>query len=147
MQIEKYGSAKTQKFHIGDEFYIRAEGYENSWEFVEILDIYIQDSIIVFDNGSMHVGDITALQTRGQRQFGKIFKLTFVNFGTGIMVYSLYDLIAGRPYNWNAPIVAGSSFATGYLGQLILNQRYHRMGKRKRLRVLDLSFKEETFGQ
>jgi hypothetical protein len=141
LQIERYGSMKTRKFHIGDEltFSLRAE--PRQYYTRTIQDLYPEGGTIQFVGGAIQAADIAAIRFTGSNRWAKNLSNGILSF-TGVWVlYSILDtLINSRAPTRFQYIVGGSALgAAGILGWLI-PERVVRFGDRRRLRILDLTF-------
>jgi hypothetical protein len=142
LQIEKIGRVKTQKLHIGTAIFIKVKGDNKTWYETEIMDISVPGNMLILDLGTYSIDDITALQTLKQSTSGNSIGYKLMGFGALGLLLSPLDLAFGKEYNTNYAIIAGSSLVTGWLFRKLMNNRHYRIGKKYRLRVLDLNFEE-----
>ena len=140
LQIEKIGRVKTKKIQIGTTIFIKVTGDNKTWYETEIMDISVPGNMLVLDLGTYSIDDIIALQTVKQSKSGNSIGYKLMVFGALGLLYSPLDLAFGKEYNTNYVIIAGSSIITGLIFRKLMNSRHYRIGKKYRLRVLDLNF-------
>lgn len=141
LQIEKYGSPKTEKIHIGSVIDYRLSG-EDSFRQGYIEDIRVEDSLIVFGDRYVNVYDIAEL--RFPRGWGKVVGTSLMIFGgswsgLALLGYST-DGDPETSYSARDAAVTVVSAGLGYALAKLVRYRKVRVGKRYRLRLLDLRF-------
>lgn len=141
LQIERYGSLKTRKFHIGDEltFSLRAE--PKQFYTRTIQDLFPEVGTIQFMGGAVQAGDIAAIRLTGSNRWAKGLAYSLWTF-TGVWVlYSILDSLihsrAPTPFQY---IVGGSTAGLGTILGWLVPEKVVRFGDRRRLRILDLTF-------
>ncbi len=140
LQIERSGSLKTIKMHIGDEVTFSLKGAPRQYYTRDILDLFPEVQTIQFAGGAVSVDQIAAIRMRGSNHWAKSLG-GMVGIFTGVWAtYSLLDVLintrAPAPFQyWVGGIALG---VTGIL--FLVPERVLRMGDRRRLRVLDLTF-------
>ena len=141
LQIEKYGSPKTEKIHIGTVIDYRMEG-EDSFREGYIEDIRVEDSLIVFGDRYVNVHDIAEL--RFKRGWGKAVGTSLMIFGGSWSGFALLGYATdGNPdtsYSATDAAVTAVSAGLGYALAKLVRYRKVRVGRRCRLRLLDLRF-------
>lgn len=150
VQLEKRGNPETQKFKIGDELIYTLKDDE-TWYTATINDILPEENIILFENRLVKVADITALKFYNNRNWSKNIGNSLFTFSGGWVLFGLIDRaeIADRVgLNQQDPgrapwdlilIPAGVAIVTGILIKQIFKQHVKKMGKKHRLRLLDLT--------
>lgn len=139
LQIERVGSFKVKRYQQGEELTFRITD-DDYWYTEEIVDIMIPENMVLFTNRVISVEDITHIRSFKRRKWSKPMGQQLYNFGIGWIVFSLGDALFGNPLRRaiiEVPLVAG---VTGFLIQKLFRHRTFRMGKNRRLRVLDLTF-------
>jgi hypothetical protein len=141
LQIEKYGSPKTEKIHIGSVIDYRLAG-EESFREGYIEDIRVEDSLIVFGDRYVNVHDIAEL--RFARGWGKAVGTSLMIFGGSWSGFALLGYATdGNPetsYSGRDAAVTVISAGLGYALAKLVRYRKVRIGRRYRLRLLDLRF-------
>lgn len=145
LQIEKYGSAKTKKIFIGEELEYRLKGTDE-WRLGVIERLIPEQEIIVFGDRYINMKEIEALRYR--RGWAKASRQIFFFFGAGWSGFALIGTATdGNPstnYQWSDALVTGVSWLTAWLIPKIFKYKTVKLGKRRWLRMLDLSFKNSV---
>jgi len=142
LQMEKRGKVKTKKFYLGEEITYKLKGSKD-WYTDIMVDIKIEEDIIVFSERFVKVSDIKAIKSYKNARFARSAQASLYTFGAGWLLFSLGGTLAGEPLNdltWQVPV---TSFVLGWTIKRIFYTRIYRMGKRRRLRVLDISFNRD----
>lgn len=143
LQIEKYGSPKTKKLFIGDEINYKILGDE-VWHTGYIEDLLVERDIITLDDRYVQLKDIEAF--RYQQAWAGAASVSLYTFGAAWSGFALIGTLTdGDPntnYRTSDAIVTGVSLGLGFVVQKIFKNKTIRFGKRRRLRMLDLSFKK-----
>ena len=142
LQIEKAGSFKVEKFYIGNEITFQTKENKREWQTAVIKDLILDEDILVFSKGMVKMKDIYKIKTfHGQTRAKKI-AYSLYSFGAGWILFSLVDAVFGGILTWSVAIVSGTAFTTGWLIRKLFSTRTYKMGNRRRLRILDLTFKK-----
>lgn len=147
LQIERYGKAKTQKIYIGEELTYKLKD-EKEWRTGYIEDFLVDEKMVVFGDRYVKIDEIAAL--RYYRPWTKAAKLTFFWFGAGWSAFAaIGTLTDGDPstnYRWSDAFVTGTSWFLAFIIPSVFKYKKIKFGVRKRLRLLDLRFKEGVGG-
>lgn len=139
LQIETKGRIKTKKFYLGDELYLKLldeDYYRNS----VILGINVYENTVDFDFGTVALDEIKVIKTPKQRNRGKKLSKNLLLASLSYAILTPIELIRSDDPNWPIIGFGGAIFATGVLLPPIMRAfSHHKIGKRKRLRLLDLS--------
>lgn len=142
LQIETRGRVKTQKLFIGDEIRYRVVG-DDLWHTGYISDLLIEKNVIALEDRYLKLEEIEAM--RWYRGWTKPVSISLYTFGLAWSGFALIGTVTdGDPetnYRWSDAIVTAVSVAAGWIVQKFFRWRTVRFGNRKRLRMLDLSFK------
>ena len=137
--LEKRGSLNTRKFFIGDHLVYKLESDRKNWLVEEIYDINIESDLILFENRAVYVKDIYAIQIRdGGGLIRKISSL-LTTFSYAWNFWTIVALIAGDPITTTTIAIGLGSYSVGQMLKLLFFKT-HRLKKRKRLRLIDLTF-------
>lgn len=143
LQIERYGSPRTTKLYIGDEFTYKVYG-DDLWRTRQLEDLIIDRNVIVLDDRYVNLKDIEALRYR--RGWTQPISISLYTFGTAWSAFALVGTLTdGDPdtrYRPSDAIVSGVSLGLGWGIQKLFGTKTIRLGKRRRLRMLDLTFRK-----
>ncbi len=140
LQMERVGSFKVKRYYPGEQVTFKIQG-DDSWYTEDILDVLIEDEIVLFTYRAIRIENITHLRSFQRKRWSKPIGQQLYNFGAGWLLFSLGAAIIREPplsqSSFTVPLTAG---ALGFLIQKIFRQQTYKMGKNRRLRLLDLSF-------
>ncbi len=139
LQLEKIGKVATTKMYIGEKIFLRTIDHPDYWYEAKLEDVLIEAQAIVFEDRIIPIANILAIKKRKRSAMNSA--------GRGMQVSALvpvvYEVIYGSinpPIEWKSlAIFSGGAFALGSLMRLLPPKQY-KMGKKYRLRVLDLTF-------
>jgi len=140
LQMERVGSFKVKRYYPGEQVTFKMKG-DDTWYTEDILDVLIEDDIVLFTYRAVRIEDISHLRSFKRKKWSKPVGQQLYNFGAGWLIFSLGGAIIGDPplsqQAFTVPLAAG---ALGFLVQKIFRHQTYKMGKNRRLRLLDLSF-------
>lgn len=141
--IERAGKAKTYKIFIGE--MIEYKLYDSDeWTLAVIEDLLIEQDLILLGNRTVALKDIQKI--RYQRRWTRAFGTSLFWFGAGWSGFALVGTATdGDPstkYRWSDAIVTGASWFLAWAVPKIFKYKTFRFGKRKRLRMLDISIEK-----
>lgn len=143
LQIEKYGRAKTQKIFIGEEITYKLKD-EKTWNTGYIEDLIVDEKVIVLRDRYLKLDEIAAF--RYYRPWTKAAGITFFTFGAAWSLFAAVGTLTdGDPttsYRWSDAMVTGTSWILAFIIPRFFKYKVIKFGVRKRLRLLDLRFKE-----
>jgi len=142
LQIEKYGSPRTEKLFIGDAITYQLKE-DDMWYSGQITNLLVDQNIISLDDRYVQLENIDAF--RYQRGWAKPVGISLYTFGVAWSGFALIGTATdGDPstsYRASDAVVSAVSIGLGFVVSKLLATKTIRFGKRRRLRMLDLSFK------
>lgn len=141
LQLEKRGSLKTKHFYEGDLLTFQVQGDEN-WYEEEIVQILIDEKVVWFRNRVISIESITKIRDHQKGQFWRNLGNRMMMFGASFLGVSLVATVADWELQNDTWLISGTTFAAGGLLRLGFSNRNFKMGKRRRLRPLNLDFKK-----
>ncbi len=140
LQIEKVGSHKHIRFYPGNEVTFKLKNAKG-WFTRRIEDMDAEQNLVLFEEqGFVNINDIVAIQKTGAKRKWKAIGNSLYVFGLNWGFWSLAGTLIGDELTWLAAIVPASAFALGSVIKWLGKGKVWKMGKRRRLRVLDLGF-------
>lgn len=142
LQIEKYGSPKTKKIYIGEEITYRLNG-EDSYYSIVIEDILVDQNMLVGTDRYVNIGEINSLRQdiTWSRSIGRSLFFFGIGWSGFALVGTLTDNNPDTSYRWSDAVVSGSALLISFTLPKLFVHKKTKIGKRKRLRALDISFK------
>lgn len=145
LQMEKRASARTTKFQPGDVLTWRMHG-NKSWHQSELIRLIPEDSIVVFADGYVSLGQIAAIRSFAGTRWSKPLAYQLYLFGASWNGYALIAALLDEtdPYTRGDLLVTLSASGAGLLIHQLFKHRTFRMGKRWRLRIVDLRVRRSS---
>lgn len=138
-QIEKFGSTDVVRFYIGSTVTFKLADTDQ-WFTRTIEDIVAEENLILFtETGFVNIKDITAIQKTVAKGKWKAYASSLYLFGVQWGFWSVAGTLLGEPLTWLAAIVPATAFTIGFLIQTFARSKIWKIGKRRRLRVLNLN--------
>ena len=139
LQMETRGKIEGMKFYQGDEISIKLND-EKFWRHTYLIDLDFKKDNIEFEFGTAKIAEIQAIKTPQQRFRGKGIQRKLLLSSAGFVLLSPVELIYQEDPNWGIMIGGASLGVIGMIMRPIFDIfSKHNIGKRKRLRMLDLS--------
>ncbi len=143
LQLEKTNSTKTDKFFIGQEFTFSLKEDPKYFFTETIQDIKVEEGFVLFTYRVVRLEDIAIIKTYKNNGWSKGISYSLFTFAAAWGGFSIIgSLVSDEPEDdlstksWAVPAVA---IGLGTALRLIFRQKKHKMGKKWRLRVLDLN--------
>lgn len=140
LQIERSGSSHTVKLSPGVVLQFRLKD-DPVWYSGELVRLIPEDGLVVFHNRYVRVDQIEAFRRSLDWPAGLGRNLFW--FGVGWSGFALVgtatDGIPETTYEWSDVVVSSTAVATSWLLPRIVKHKVTRFGKKRRLRILDLS--------
>ncbi|NET31603.1 MAG: hypothetical protein F6K19_06335 [Cyanothece sp. SIO1E1] len=141
MQIETSGRVKTRKIFKGEglEYNLRES---DVWTYGVIEDFNIERNLIVFGDRYVNVDEIAAIRyyQPAARRGGIQLALFGAAWSTFALVGTATDGNPDTNYRWSDAIVTGTAMGLGYATAQLFKYKKFKIGKRRRLRLIDLTF-------
>lgn len=139
LQIETAGKVKPKKYYIGDELHYRLKEVD-SWEHGTIENLLYEESIIVLNDGYTELNQIDVIRSYQPQSWSRPMAYSLYTFAGSWGLFSVGASIfdPNDPLSWGDATVVGTSLAAGFLIQQLFKKKDYRLGKNRRLRILDL---------
>lgn len=142
LQIERFGSPKTDKIFIGEGIEYRLKD-SKVWRYAVIEDINVEQNLIVLADRYLDPEKVGAF--RYYRPNSQKLGLQVMAFGAAWSGFALVGTaVDGNPdtnYRLSDGIVTATGLVAGYGITRLFKYKKIKFGKRKRLRLVDISFK------
>ncbi|MFK7933034.1 MAG: hypothetical protein AB8G22_05950 [Saprospiraceae bacterium] len=144
LQLEKYGNLKkTRKYYIGQEVTYQLKG-DDLWYTLPIERIIEEENIVVFNDRFVKLDSIRAIKSFHTRDRSRRMATTLNVFGIAWSVFALGGSIANEDFSYRRgdAITTATALTLGHLVKWIFKDKKYKMGRKYRLRTLDLSAKQ-----
>lgn len=139
LQLEKVGKFKITKIYLGETIFVKTVQNPDTWYEAVIEDVSIEANAIIFPKRIIPLDDIVAMKRRkksGAHAYGRSLQYSAI---APVVYEGIYGLV-NPPIEWESlAYISGGALVLGSLLRLLPPKQY-KMGKKYRLRVLDLTF-------
>ncbi len=141
MRLEVPGNIKKITYYIGSPILYKLDKVKGNdiWYTDIITDFDLDRQEIIFENGRVQIGTILAVKKVGGVSFTKTIGNAMMGFGGAALFYSLAGRAGPCDNCPTATTVGASTLAAGWLLTKIGGTRIYWLGKKRRLRLFDLS--------
>jgi hypothetical protein len=141
LQLEKSGSLKRTRFYPGETLKFSFRSDPKIFYTREIIGLNVGQQEIFFPDVIVPIDSIYAVQLIGSNSWAKRWSRTLLVFSASWAVYNVADVLYSdrRPQAFHY-VVGGASFALSWILRWFIKERRKKIGKKNRLRILDLSF-------
>lgn len=141
LQLNRYANPESKRFYEGQKLSYKTSEFPNDWFTKKIERFIIKDSIVVFDEGSLFINEITDL--RIHKPVAQSIGNKLIQFGVLWMAYGgiihLYDGDR-NPFGWREAGIGLGSMTTGWLIKKIFYTKNYKINQKNRLKIMDLNF-------
>ncbi len=137
--LERANQAKTTKFFIGETLRFRLAGPENYWYERNITDILSESNLLLLDNFPVHLDSIAEIRV-SRRPIWRITGASLLSFGGTMALAATAGRLLYNDKELDLPKLYGISAASLGTGAFMLSKRKLTLGKKHRLRIIEISF-------
>ncbi|MCB0664483.1 MAG: hypothetical protein KDC80_01615 [Saprospiraceae bacterium] len=139
--LERQGSLRTDKFFVGETLVFKLKNDRKHWLEEVILDLDLEEGYVLFEHRTIPLKDIIAIQIRDAGKGTRAISTLLTTFSYSWGFWTLVSLAFGDSLT---PVGVGIGLGSFLVGKLLRVTFFktHRLKKRKRLRMVDLTFYE-----
>ncbi len=144
LYMEMMGIEKPIKFYEGQSLSFKSTEYPDEWQSVKIDRIIDDEKLILYKGGMLKLDQITDIRiTRGWANTLGYMLQTFgaAWFGFGGVAHFTDDNFS---FGGDTLAIGGTAIASGWLIRKLLKYKKYKIGRRNRLRILDLSWPDPS---
>ncbi len=139
--IERRGSPVTQRIAVYDELTFQLKDDNVGWYTRTILDMDANAQLIQVGDAWVAIGDISRIKLKRQRALANILGGALQVGGISMFLGDVWYTLAGNPEFSQGGMEFGLiNFAVGTGIRLLFSPIKYNIGKKRRLRVVDLTF-------
>ena len=140
--IEKAGSAKTQRLNEFDEITFQLKDDDKGWYTRQILDLNADAQLILLGDTWIPVNDIGRLKLKRRRAWASIIGGALQGGGASMFLGDAYYTATGRHQVSEGGFQFGViNMAVGIAIKAAFGPIKYNLGKRVRLRVIDITYR------
>ncbi len=130
------------KYYEGQMLSYQTTEYPKEWKSIQIERILDEEKLILYDGGMLKLNHIS--KVRRVRSWVKLIGYSLQTFGIawisfGGVAHFTTDLF---DFGMDTAIIGGTAIASGWLLRKLFNYKKYKIGKKNRLKILDLSWPE-----
>lgn len=141
LYMELMKEEKPIKYYPGQYLSIKSAEYPDEWLNISISKILDEEKIILYDGGMLRLQDI--IEVRRSRGWSKIVGYMLKTFGAAWLGFGgIAHFTTDYKFGADTAIIGGGAVASGWLIQKLFKYKKYKVGKKVRLKILDLSWPE-----
>lgn len=137
--LERANHARTQKMYIGQVLKFRLEGEENYWYERTITDILPETNTLMLDNFAVKLTDIQSIKVH-RKQIWRILGGAAFSLGATLALATTIGRFGYGDQDVKALELYGLSAVSFGTGWWLVSSKKLKLGKKHRLRILEVSF-------
>jgi len=138
LQLEHTHTDEVVKFYPGDKITFSTPDLPDEWQTSRIKQFKPELNLIVFESGYLEPSDIHSIKLKNKR--ANLFGHLFSKFGTAWVVFGAIAVAQGDDISVSQYVIGGVAIALGWLLRKVFGKKKIKMGKRNRLRIMDIRF-------
>ncbi len=139
LQLDRFGKKKASYIKVGQEIEFRLKG-DDYFYVLPVRDLDAEKNLIIFDTGEINIDDIEEIKLKKNAPMMRALRAKLITFGLSWALYTGIGAAAGGPAFTLATIfVSGTAFIAGGIFSFFLFKRKMKLGKKRNLRIIDLS--------
>ncbi|HZV68723.1 MAG TPA: hypothetical protein VFG10_04235 [Saprospiraceae bacterium] len=139
--IERTGSPRTKRFAIYDEITFQLKDDDKGWYTRQILDLNADAQLILLGDAWIPISDISRFRMSNQRLIPTIIGGALQAGGVSMILGDLWYTLRGNPEYTEGGMEFGLiNIAVGTGIRMLLGPIKYKLGKKTRLRVVDVTF-------
>lgn len=143
LQLERAGSLKTIRFTEGDMLTFRLRDDDKGWYERMILSIDTKTNRIIFPDVVVHIDSIDAIRLNKKAVVSQILGTTLQVGGVNIILFTAYySIFQDVDLEWASLASGAANIVVGTILKKLFRHKTFRISDRKRVRLLDLYFRE-----
>lgn len=146
LYMEMMKEEKPIKYYEGQMLSFKSTAYPDEWQEIIIDRIIDEEKLVLYEGGMLKLGDITDI--RRSRGWATMIGYMLQTFGTAWLAFGGVAHFAYSNFTFGVDTLAigGTAIATGWLMRKLLKYKKYKIGRRNRLKILDLSWPSPVGG-
>lgn len=142
LYLEIMTEDKPIKYYVGQELMYKSKAFPDDWLKIRIERIMDEEKLILFDGGMLKLEDIT--QIRRNRGWATVAGYMLQTFGVAWFGFGGIAHFTTDSFNFgvDTAVIGGTAIVSGWLIKKLFRFKKYKIGKKVRLKILDLSWPE-----
>lgn len=133
---------KPVKYYSGQRLMFKSADFPDDWREITIERILDEEKVILYDGGMLALDDIIAV--RRTRAWANTIGYMLQTFGVSWFAFGGVAHFTTDSFDFgvDSAIIGGTALVSGYLIRKLFKYKNYKIGKKVRLKILDLSWPE-----
>lgn len=142
LYMEIMTEIKPIKYYEGQTLMFKSKEFPEDWRMVKIERLMDEEKLILFDGGMLKLEDI--IEIRRTRPWSKVVGYMLQTFGVAWFGFGGLAHFTTDNFNFgvDTAVIGGTAIVSGYLIRKIFKYKKYKVGRKVRLKILDLSWPE-----
>jgi len=140
--IERTGTAKTERIEIYDEITFELKDDDKGWYTRQLLDLNADAQLVLLGDTWFPLGNIKRIYLKRQRVLATVIGTALQGGGVSMFLGDAYYTVRGNPEYTQGGFEFGAlNILLGTGIKALLGPIKYKLGKKTRLRVIDITFR------
>jgi len=142
LYLEVMTEDKPIKYYEGQELMYKSKAFPDDWLKIKIERIMDEEKLILFDGGMLKLDDI--IQIRRTRGWATVLGYMLQTFGVAWFGFGGIAHFTTDSFDFgvDTAVIGGTAIISGWLIKKLFRFKKYKIGKKIRLKILDLSWPE-----
>lgn len=144
LYLEIMKEEKPTKYYEGQKLSFKSKEFPKEWQEITLDRFVVEGETILYDGGMLNVKDITKI--RRKRPWAALGGTMLQTFGTSWLVFGgiAHYGTSSFTFGTDTAIIGGTAILSGWLMKKLFKYKKYKIGKKNRLKILDLSWPAPT---
>ena len=145
LKLDTKKTASKMAFSVGQTLIFKLDDVKNNdiWFSETIVDFDVDRGVIQFGTWQVYYQDIIAIRNPNSFRLGKTAAVTLKTFGVGLIFFGAAGSLTKDCPNCKEAVILGAGLtAIGFILDWIIPTRVYKIGKKNKLRLIDLTIKK-----
>lgn len=144
LYVEIMTEEKPIKYYEGQYLMFKTKDYPDEWQDIKITRLIDEEKIILFEGGMLNLEDIIAI--RRTRPWATTIGYMLQTFGVAWFAFGgvAHFTTSSFDFGMDTFVIGGTALASGWLIRKLFKYKKYKIGKKVRLKILDLSWPDPT---
>ena len=142
LYVEVMTDDKPIKYYEGQELMFKSQEYPEDWRQIKITRIIDEEKLILYDGGMIKLSDI--IEIRRTRSWAVVAGYMLQTFGIAWYGFGGIAHFTTSSFDFGVDtfVIGGTAIVSGWLIKKLFRFKKYKIGKKVRLKILDLSWPE-----
>lgn len=140
LYMEIMGQEKPIKYYEGQSLSYKSAEFPDEWQDIRIERVVDDEKLILYNGGMLKLDDI--IEIRRSRAWANTVGYMLQTFGTAWLAFGgvIHFTDSNFSFGLDTLAIGGTALGTGWLIRKLFRYKEYKIGRRYRLKILDLSW-------